>query len=169
MAGLRTGTGSARRTGSRDPLPGRLARALRTATLGVLVGLLPGCAAMFTGMKDHVQFTSNPPGALVRAGDQQGTTPVVLELSKKIKRVQISHPSYEEREIVLDRDFQVGFLIMDILFTPGFGAVGIITDGVTAGWFALPSLVALDLADPGKDVGVKHEEEEKEEEPVKET
>jgi hypothetical protein len=37
--------------------------------------------------------------------------------------------------------------VLDILFTPGWGLVGILIDGGTGGWFEMPSTVHLDFVD----------------------
>ena len=91
------------------------------AVFGILALVGPGCAAMFSGTSDPVMFTSEPAGALITSDDEQHTTPCTIELSKGVSEFTIAHAAHEERVVEIDRSFQGGYLLMDILFTPGFG------------------------------------------------
>lgn len=123
--------------------------------------LLTGCATIFAGTKSDVLFTSVPSGATVIAGDLRGTTPVTLKLAKSTKSVRFIPPTAattvkvsmdgaspsttNEREVQLDREFDVNWLLFDLSCTPGFGIVGEIVDGTTSAWYELPRLVHCDL------------------------
>jgi len=99
---------------------------------------MSSCAAMLTGTSGNVQFDSNPRGATVRVGDQEGLTPCLLNLPKSSKEFTIQHDEHGEQVLPLERTFQGGMLAMDILFTPGFGLSGILIDGSTAAFYKLP-------------------------------
>jgi hypothetical protein len=48
----------------------------------------------------------------------------------------------------VERTFGVGFLLMDVLFTPGFGVSGLLIDGATQAWYSLPPVIAVDFTAP---------------------
>jgi hypothetical protein len=104
---------------------------------------------MFTGTKDEITFSaSTESGTTVAVGDRTyelDGSPV--RVSKRVKKVVFSNPSYGEYTVPIKRKFQGGFLLLDILFTPGWGLVGILIDGGTGGWFEMPSTVHLDFVD----------------------
>ncbi len=98
------------------------------------------------------------------AGDQRGTTPVTLRLAKSTKRVTFIAPARapivrtssagdralaeDGRDVELDRDLGLGWMVLNLLFTPGFGLVGGIVDGSTSAWYTLPGLVHCDFRLP---------------------
>ena len=45
----------------------------------------------------------------------------------------------------IKRKFQGGFLFLDILFTPGYGLLGILIDGPTSAFYKMPSNVEFDF------------------------
>ncbi|MFT5050602.1 MAG: hypothetical protein ACI8QZ_002004 [Chlamydiales bacterium] len=99
---------------------------------------MSSCAAMLTGTTGSVQFDSNPRGATVLAGDQEGVTPCLLKLPKSTKEFTIQHENHGEQVLTLERTFQGGMVAMDILFTPGFGLSGMLIDGATGAFYKLP-------------------------------
>lgn len=107
-----------------------------------------GCAAIFDGTSDEVTFNSTPPGATVSVGEQTGTAPCTLKISKKIAKATFSLDGYGEREVEWKRSFGFGWLLMDVLFTPGFGLSGILVDAVSAGWMSHPGVVTCDFTAP---------------------
>ena len=124
---------------------------LRTAAAAVLLSLLASCAAMFDGRTSDVTFTSNPPGARVVAGETEAVTPATLKISKKLKHVTFHSPGHGAREVELARKLQAGFVLMDILFTPGWGISGLLVDGSTSAWYEQPSLVHCDFLEAAPD------------------
>lgn len=120
---------------------------LKSLATGLLL-LGTSCASIFDGTSSDVHFTSDPPGAQVIAGEVEGTTPCTLKISKSLDDVTFVHPTYSERVVDLDSSFQVGFLFMDILFTPGYGLVGILVDGATQAWWKPPATVHCDFTAP---------------------
>jgi hypothetical protein len=110
--------------------------------------LMTSCAAIFTGTKGEITFSAYPEtGTTVRVGEQTYSIDgQPVKLKKKVKKVVFSNPSYGEYEVPIHRKFQGGMLFLDILFTPGYGLLGILIDGPTAAWYKLPTTVHLDFA-----------------------
>ena len=109
------------------------------------VATLSSCAAMFTGTSSDVGFQTDPPGALLRIGEEEFTTPCTVDLDKSTKMITLDHPNYDPVEIEIDRSFQGGFLVLDILFTPGYGLVGILVDSLTSAFYSLPPIIHYDF------------------------
>ena len=104
------------------------------------------CAAMFSGTSDEIAFTSEPSGAeVVVAGHSVGTTPCSAKVDKGIDDVVFKDATLGERKVHLDSSFQFGFLLLDVLFTPGFGASGVLGDLITQGWWDHPAIVHCDF------------------------
>lgn len=122
----------------------------RLAAVAALLSLLASCASMFDGQSSEVTFTSDPPGARVVAGEAEAVTPATLKVSKKLKQVTFHSPEHGEREVELERRMQAGFVLMDLLFTPGFGLSGLLIDGATSAWYKQPSIVHCDFTAPGE-------------------
>ena len=126
-----------------------LARALHRAAAILALALTTSCAAMFTGTTDTVRFESDPPGAeVVVDGEVVGTTPCTSEISKSVDEVEFRHAALGSRTVELDSSFQVGFVFMDILFTPGYGLLGILVDTATQAWWNHPDIVSCDFNAP---------------------
>jgi len=126
------------------------------------VALTSSCAAMFTGTTSDVHFTSEPSGAVVTAGDQTGKTPCTLTIKKKEQSGTIRYEGQPEMELDLARGFQGGFLLMDILFTPGYGLVGILIDGGTGAWYKHPATIHHDMGTGLAALGRTREDEPRE-------
>jgi len=121
---------------------------IRACAFVVGAALMTSCAAMFTGTKGEMTFSATPAaGTTVLVG---GTSYPIdgfpVEFKKKTKKVVFSNPSYGEYEVPIKRRFQGGFLLMDILFTPGYGLLGILIDGGTSAWYKLPTTIQFDFA-----------------------
>ena len=101
----------------------------------VLAVCTTSCATMFDGTTNDIHFTSEPPGATVRAGEEVGRTPCTLDVAKSLEVVTITYPNGPEMEWELEREFSSGYLLMDILFTPGFGLSGILVDASSGAWW----------------------------------
>lgn len=104
-----------------------------------------GCAAMFDGTKKDVTFTSHPAGATVLVEGRQYVTPATVNVKKDVDTAVISLAGYPDRKLVWKRDFQAGYLLMDILFTPGFGLSGLLIDGATSAYYKHPPLIHYDF------------------------
>lgn len=128
-------------------------RPIKLLAAMLLALLSTSCAAIFDGTNDEVTFNSVPPGATVSVGDKTGTTPCTLDISKKVTTATFSLEGHEDREVTWERSFGFGWLLMDILFTPGFGLSGILVDGVSSGWLSHPGVVTCDFTQSGEPVG----------------
>lgn len=86
----------------------------------------PGCATIFNGTSQQVQFASEPSGAEIMVGGvERGETPTSITLKKpglNEKRVTFVKEGYEDRTIVLQKDFASASILN--IFGPtvvGFG------------------------------------------------
>ena len=120
---------------------------IRLCALVLGAALMTSCAAIFTGTRDEITFSASvETDTTVRVGDKTYSLDgIPVNVKKKVKKVVFSNPSYGEYEVPIKRKFQGGFLFLDILFTPGYGLVGILIDGPTAAWYKLPSTVHFDF------------------------
>lgn len=119
---------------------------------GVVLGVLTafacsGCAAILDGSSDAILFSSNPPGARVVAGEVEGVTPFTVNVRKSVGVVRFSHPQQPQDEVLIEMDhtYMWGFLILDILLTPGYGVVGCLVDAGTQAWWNPPDQVHYDF------------------------
>lgn len=133
-------------------------RVLKLLATLLVAFLSTGCAAIFDGTNDEVTFNSIPPGARVSVGDQTGTTPCTLDISKKITTAKFWLEGHGDRDVTWERSFGFGWLLMDLLFTPGFGLSGILVDGVSAGWLSHPGVVTCDFTKPEQPPNEKNPE-----------
>jgi hypothetical protein len=109
---------------------------------GVIFGS-QGCATIFSGSTDKVYFDSEPRDAtFIIAGGIQGKTPITLEVPKSTTAVTFSKKGYESTTVAINRSFKAGFLVLDILLTPGYGLTGCLIDALTGDWNGLPSTVS---------------------------
>ncbi len=116
--------------------------AVRSTTAAVLLlsMSLSGCATIFTGTRQNVQFQTNPSGATVLIdGLEQGRTPLTLPLRKpgfSGTTVTFRMQGYEDRTIVLDTSFNLATL-GNVLLLPiwALGLVGFGVDAVTGAMF----------------------------------
>lgn len=125
--------------------------ASRFATLApialALVLSTTSCAAMFDGTKSTVVFQTTPPGGDLEVDGKTYKTPVTLEVGKKTKTCTLRHPDFGSQPVTLEwkRKTQGGFVLMDILFTPGFGLSGLLIDGISGAWYKHPPMVSYDF------------------------
>jgi len=93
-----------------------------------LIGVIlygSGCATVLSDDSQHIDFTSNPPGAHVKVGPYECTTPCYLLIPKnKNYMVEASYGSQVKR-VPLTRAV-AGSTFLNILFWPGF-----IVDAIT--------------------------------------
>lgn len=75
---------------------------------------LSGCAAMFSGGSQKVVFTAPQPQSSVTVEEKQYALPATVKISKKTTTATFTNPKYSSKELAWKRDFQVGFLFMDI-------------------------------------------------------
>lgn len=101
----------------------------------ISLNLLIGCATIFKGSHNAVDFSSEPPGAKVYVnGFLMGTTPVKLKLeSKRTYTVEFKKEGYETRTSTLTNHVGAGWIILDVIG----GLVPVIVDAATGAWYEL--------------------------------
>ena len=99
------------------------------------LSLTLGCAAIFKGTSNKVDFSSEPQGAKVYLnGVLMGTTPVNLKLeSKRTYYIEFKKEGYETRHFTLTNHVGVGWIILDVIF----GVVPVVIDAATGSWYVL--------------------------------
>ena len=114
----------------------------RPAMLAVFLLLsCSSCATILAGTEERVQFwTENRSlkGATVLIGEEEHPVPSAIDVHKETKTVTFKHPSFKSVVVELDREFRWGMLVSDILFTPGYGLIGILVDSSTSAWYRPP-------------------------------
>lgn len=105
------------------------------------------CAAMFDGTKSTVMFQSTPLDAEVEVDGQTYKTPVAVEVIKKTKSCTLRHADFGDQRVTIEwkRTTQSGFVLMDILLTPGFGLSGLVIDGASGAFYERPATVSYDF------------------------
>ena len=104
----------------------------------VLVGVLPGCATVFSGGPENIQVTSDPPGAKFNYGAYSGTTPTSIMVPRKalVTFATFRKDGYEEKTVPVITGIQ-GVTWIGILFWPA-----LIIDFVTGNAYKLdPPLI----------------------------
>jgi hypothetical protein len=103
--------------------------------LATTIFVMNGCATIFKGSTDTVNFSSDPSGAKVYVnGSLMGTVPLQLELkSNQTYTIEFRKEGYENKTVVLNNSVGAGWIILDVLF----GLVPIIVDAATGNWYSL--------------------------------
>lgn len=97
--------------------------------------LFNGCATIFKGTSNNVDFSSDPSGAKVYVnGYLMGTTPVKLKLeSKKVYYIEFKKEGFETKTFTITNHVGVGWVIFDVLG----GLVPVVVDAATGAWYSL--------------------------------
>jgi len=106
---------------------------------------LNSCATIIQGKTDEVTFASVQKGASVEVDGQKSKTPATLTISKKITSATFSHPNYSSRKIEWKRDYQKGYVVLNVILTPGWGSTGIATDTATGAIWDQPKTITYDF------------------------
>ncbi len=103
--------------------------------LATSIFVLNGCATIFKGSTDTVNFSSDPSGAKVYVnGSLMGTVPLQLELkSNQTYTIEFRKEGYDNKTVILNNSVGAGYIVLDILF----GLVPIIVDAATGNWYSL--------------------------------
>jgi len=96
---------------------------------------LGGCATLFKGSTEDINFSSNPSNAKVYVnGVLRGLTPLPLNLkSDATYTIEFRKEGYKNRIVVINSDVGAGWIILDILG----GGIPIIVDAVSGDWKGL--------------------------------
>lgn len=106
------------------------------ALFGVLLVLhLCGCATIFKGTSEEVQFNSDPQRAEVYVdGVKMGQTPLTLKLeSKKTYVIELRAEGFEPQTQTITNSVGAGWIVLDILA----GLIPVIIDAATGAWYHL--------------------------------
>lgn len=107
--------------------------------------MLNSCATVIQGKNDKVTFASVQKGATIEVDGQKSKTPAELTISKKTTSATFSHPRYASKKIEWKRDYQKGFVLLNVIFTPGLGSSGIATDTATGAIWDQPKTITYDF------------------------
>jgi len=94
-----------------------------------------GCATLFKGTTQEVNFNSDPQKAQVIVnGVEMGETPVALKLeTKKTYTIEFQAEGYKPKTYTITNSVGAGWIILDVLS----GLVGVIIDAATGAWYSL--------------------------------
>jgi len=104
-------------------------------SVAIIAFVLSGCATLFKGSTDTVNFSSDPGGAKVYVnGSLLGTTPFELELkSNKTYKLEFKKDGFETRTVMLNNSVGAGWIVLDVLG----GLLPVIIDAATGNWYNL--------------------------------
>lgn len=114
-------------------------------TFAALPLLLNSCATLIQGKTDQVTFDSVQQGASVQVEGQSSKTPAVLTISKKTTSATFTHPNFPSKKVEWKRNYQKGYVLLNIIATPGWGASGIATDTATGAIWDQPKSITYDF------------------------
>ena len=94
--------------------------------------IFSGCATIFSGSNESINFNSEPQGAKVLInGSEEGKTPLAARLKKgKEYIVEFVKDGYDTKSMRMTYSVGAGWIVLDILA----GFVGLIVDAVTGNW-----------------------------------
>lgn len=100
--------------------------------VGIFFAAIPGCATIFNGGDQNLNFDSEPAQAEVLVnGEKMGTTPVKLDLNpSKTHTVTFRRDGCEDVTKQLNTHVGAGWVILDIFG----GVVGVAIDAATGNW-----------------------------------
>lgn len=91
-----------------------------------------GCATIFSGSNETINFNSEPQGArVIINGSEEGKTPLAARLRKgKDYIIEYIKDGYDIKSMRMTYSVGAGWIVLDILA----GCVGLIVDAVTGNW-----------------------------------
>ena len=97
--------------------------------------LLGGCATIFKGSHNMVDFSSDPAGAQVYVnGALRGTTPINLKLeSKRTYTIEFKKEGYDTKTYTITNHIGAGWIVLDVIF----GLIPVVVDAATGAWYVL--------------------------------
>lgn len=128
----------------------RMTSLRRFVALGTLLLFIPGCATLMRGSSQTVVISSEPSGAVLSIdGAEQGTTPAVVSLKRKVPHtfgVVVEGFAPETRLVSPRADYKLVALNL-LLFHPAVAAVGVGVDLLTGAHSSLaPQALSFRLA-----------------------
>jgi len=103
--------------------------------LVIFIITFEGCAAIFSGSSQKVDFSSDPSGAKVYVnGNYMGVAPLQLKLEKKHSyTIEFRKEGYENKTVLITNSVGAGWIVLDALG----GLIPIIIDAATGSWYSL--------------------------------
>jgi len=97
--------------------------------------LFTGCATIFHGSTDKVDFSSEPTAAKVYVNGQlMGNTPLQLNLiSKHTYTIEFRKEGFDNKTVLINNSVGGGWIVLDILG----GLFPVIIDAATGDWYSL--------------------------------
>jgi hypothetical protein len=109
----------------------------RASLLACIIAVLAlvGCATIFHGSTDKVNFSSDPTAAKVYvSGQYMGETPFELNLqSKHSYTIEFRKEGFENKTVMVNNSVGAGYIVLDVIF----GLVPVIVDAATGNWYSL--------------------------------
>ena len=107
----------------------------KALVLLVAVLNLVGCATLFKGTTEEVNFNSEPRKARVIVNSvEMGETPIALKLeTKKTYTIEFRAEGFKSRTYNIANHIGAGWIILDVFS----GLVGVIIDAATGAWYSL--------------------------------
>ncbi len=101
----------------------------------VAVLLYHGCATIFKGTSENVDFSSDPSGAKVYVnGVPRGTTPLKIKLeSKGTYTIEFKKEGYGTSTYTITNHVGAGWIVLDVIC----GLIPVIVDASTGAWYEL--------------------------------
>ena len=125
----------------------------RNTTISLLlltvVLFFTGCATLFKGTHESVDFNSTPDGAQVYIdGDYRGVTPVRFKLeSKNSYKVEFKKEGYQTRIYTITNSVEAKWIILDVIA----GLAPVVVDAFTGAWYSLDDdYIRVDLVEERK-------------------
>jgi len=117
--------------------------------LFLIVFLYGGCATLFKGTSERVDFSSDPQGAQIYVnGDYKGITPVRLKLEPKHNySIEFKKEGYQTRAYSITHSIEAKWIILDVIL----GVAPVVVDAFTGAWYTLDDdYVRVDLVEERK-------------------
>jgi uncharacterized protein YceK len=99
-----------------------------------VAGALSGCATIFKGSTQDINFSSQPDGAQVFIdGVSYGTTPTSVQLKTDKSYTVTMRYQGQERTVILNNEIGTLWIVLDVIS----GLVPVIIDASTGAWYEL--------------------------------
>jgi len=97
--------------------------------------LFIGCATIFKGSTEGINFTSQPQDAdVIVNGVDLGKTPIEINLkTNKIYTIEFKKEGFGTKTVVLNNSVSGGYVVLDILG----GLLPVVIDAATGAWYTL--------------------------------
>jgi hypothetical protein len=127
----------------------RLASLSSLAVRGLLVVSFTGCAAIFKGSNQTVQFESDPAGAKVESnGRYLGDTPASASVSRLgSMNIRVSKPGFAESSGVMERRPDTPWLVFDLVtcVIPVLLCIPVLVDALSGAWMDVDDVYRVKL------------------------